>query len=721
MKLNKIKILGASVLVLLSVFLFAGCSTKTNTSTFDAKSAVIVSETKSKDASLYTSTEPRENLKRISRSDMTVLYFDESNYSICIYDTGAKKLWRALPEKSGNEKPAIISVTVNCKGREYILNSQDDSVAQKLVSYEIGDNNVSINYSFKKEIDGKVNIDFTVPLVFTARDGMMSIELDCEKMNESNKGNAVIEKISLLNWFGSTVDSEKGDYLFIPDGSGAIIETKPKPKKFKNVSLPVYEDGGAYIASFGMKTADSAFVALVEQGDAVSTINAEKALSSGGSNKVYASFDITQAKKSDGTISLAGKPYNDTIKISYRFLSYDTADYVGMASACRELLIRNSVLDLQEQNDPDGSLPLNLTLIGAAKFAKPGKGSHESISVLTNPEQAYDILSYIKSKGIGSINVAYQGIFKGAIEQKSTLKLAAAFKEKKKINELIQFAQNQNIEIFAGVNLFSAAKSSIREKAIGLNSKPVILTEEMLSSTLISSTAENALQRAGKLEKISETKLASVRKLDFTGVCLNDAGKILYSDNTKNKEQNQQQVKETITNQVAAFSASKKLMISGGNIYSLKYAKAITDLPNEASLKRKYVQAIPFMQILLHGYTDYSSTAFNLETDSETAFLKAVEYGCVPAYDLYFADYSTDETQDNYSYENYVSQMQVFYERMNSAFSGLRDKKITAHSEVKSGVFCTEYGSSASIYVNYNDKDVTVNGITVEAKSFIRV
>ena len=58
---------------------------------------------------------------------------------------------------------------------------------------------------------------------------------------------------------------------------------------------------------------------------------------------------------------------------------------------------------------------------------------------------------------------------------------------------------------------------------------------------------------------------------------------------------------------------------------------------------------------------------------------------------------------------------------MSSVLSDLRDKKITAHSEVKSGVFRTEYGSSISIYVNYNDKDVTVNGVTVEANSFIRI
>ena len=56
-----------------------------------------------------------------------------------------------------------------------------------------------------------------------------------------------------------------------------------------------------------------------------------------------------------------------------------------------------------------------------------------------------------------------------------------------------------------------------------------------------------------------------------------------------------------------------------------------------------------------------------------------------------------------------------------NVFADLSDRKITAHYRVKSGVYCTEYGAGTSIYVNYNKKDVTVSGVTIEARDFLKV
>lgn len=644
---------------------------------------------------------------------MTVLYLDESNNSVCIYDAGSKMLWRALPENN-KEKATVISVTVLYNGTEYVLNSQDDSVAKKLSTSEIGDNNVKINYGFDESLKNGAKIKFNVPLVISAQDGSMSVEIDCEEMNESNKGNTIIKSISLLESFGADKTGEKDDYLFIPDGCGAIVSKETNPEKFNPISLPVYKNGEVVIPAFGIKTGNGAFVSLVEQGDSIATIKAEKALSTGGFNKAFSSFEITETKTENNEITISGNSYNDRIKVSYRFLSDDTANYVGMASACRELLIRNGVLDLQEQNSDDGVLPLNLTIIGSAKFAKPGKGNTATKNTLTNFEQALDMLSYIRSKGIGSINVKYDGIFKG------NSRLSAVFSKKKALNDLLAFSRNQNIRIYPSIELLSA--SDLSSKAVSIDSGPIEISTEKVLSNVFSATENKFLQPGRKIEKHSSKLLSSMRKYDFDGVCLSDVGKLVYSDNSKNNAETIQQTKNIIAEQINAFSSSKKLMVSGANIYSLKYAGVVTDVPTSAVCeKKKQCRAIPFLQILLHGYTDYSPVAFNLENDSETAFLKAVEYGCVPAYDLYFADFGTDEIRDNYYYENYTSEMQTYYDRMSNALSDLRDKKITAHYEVKKGVFCTEYGSSTIIYVNYNNRDVRVNGAIVEAKSFIRM
>ena len=46
---------------------------------------------------------------------------------------------------------------------------------------------------------------------------------------------------------------------------------------------------------------------------------------------------------------------------------------------------------------------------------------------------------------------------------------------------------------------------------------------------------------------------------------------------------------------------------------------------------------------------------------------------------------------------------------------------MTAHYKVQDGVYCTEYNNSIIIYFNYNDTAVTVNSLTVEPKSALRV
>ena len=43
------------------------------------------------------------------------------------------------------------------------------------------------------------------------------------------------------------------------------------------------------------------------------------------------------------------------------------------------------------------------------------------------------------------------------------------------------------------------------------------------------------------------------------------------------------------------------------------------------------------------------------------------------------------------------------------------------HYKVQDGVYCTEYNNSIIIYFNYNDTAVTVNSLTVEPKSAMRV
>ncbi|MGN1444190.1 MAG: DUF5696 domain-containing protein, partial [Acutalibacteraceae bacterium] len=93
----------------------------------------------------------------------------------------------------------------------------------------------------------------------------------------------------------------------------------------------------------------------------------------------------------------------------------------------------------------------------------------------------------------------------------------------------------------------------------------------------------------------------------------------------------------------------------------------------------------------------------------------------IPSFSLYYKDLSNGKNTDPYYYMNSAANAQIAYEIMSAVLSGLSGKTITDHYRVKSKVYCTEYGGNISVYVNYRNTDVTVNGVTIGARDFVKV
>ena len=129
-------------------------------------------------------------------------------------------------------------------------------------------------------------------------------------------------------------------------------------------------------------------------------------------------------------------------------------------------------------------------------------------------------------------------------------------------------------------------------------------------------------------------------------------------------------------------------------------------------------KAVPFLQAILHGICDYGFTPINLSNDPTKAILKSIEYGAIPHYEWYFSSFGED---DVLHYSNSLSQARLVYENMKTMFSDLRDQRIVSHEEVKKNVMLTVYSSGSEIYVNYNNKAVSVGGITLDPMGFMRV
>ena len=195
----------------------------------------IVSSPYSKNSAEFSNTS-REKLLGVCVNNMTALYFDEKTCSVCVYDSGSGKLWRALPEKESGENTSVLSLKVLVGNSEYTLDSQNDSVAPGNAQYELGNDGVTVSYRFQKKL-GETEVDITVPVRFTAADGMLVSAVDCKNIKSDN---AVIEELSLLGFFGADSSGKSGDFMLVPDGCGAVIDTSQNAEKFDDISLSVY-------------------------------------------------------------------------------------------------------------------------------------------------------------------------------------------------------------------------------------------------------------------------------------------------------------------------------------------------------------------------------------------------------------------------------------------------------------------------------------------------
>lgn len=694
----------------------------------------------SEDRTVHYSESKNSFTEKAASSGLIELYIDSKTNSFGIYDTSLDQLWSTLPlldsltqGEALLSNASMASLKVIGGTDVYYLNTQDNSVDYGKASYQLIDGGVEFTFDIfsdrktaEKTAYSKTDIGFNVTMKVTLADGSMVV--DCKYKNLTGNPDACIESIDLLNSFGAYNDTQEDDFLLVPDGSGAIIKTSVYDESFEALSFAVYgndpstdseSDGTAVIPAFGIKHGNSAFVSLIQKGDAVATVNAEKAKSLSEYNRVYSSFSVTPVIYSDETLYISKTASVDEISLCYRFLSGNNATYAGLASACREQLIRNSVLSTNTVIE--GSyLPFFLTVTGAATESF---GPIEYTAQMTAFEQTQDMLSRMKSKGINNVNVRYVGVFTGGVNSRDIAgaRLLGRIGGTEGLSELYDYVTTQKMNLFIDINLLSSASGFSSRSAVNLQKKsgeymPLVSQADYMGTGI----SQRNYRSLDSLKKIVSSVLADSRSFSFSGFCLNDAGSLLYSDFSTNGYL-RQDAADMIKASIASLSTGHKTMAVNGNFYMLKNIDTIVNLPLSAKAANSgaYV-SVPFVQLVLHGIVDYAGDPINTETNLEETLLKHVEYGACPHFAWNYESEGVEEN-DVYYYDNTINTAAEFYTQANELLSDLRSARITDHYEVQDGVFCTEYDTGAMIYVNYTDNDCSTHGIVIEAGSYFRV
>ncbi len=711
MNISKTSPLKLISLILLISILFTSCA-GTNSKSISLRSGIISPDNAGEEYHMSDS----KNYKVIASSGLIIMYFDKTTMSVGIKDTVSNVFWTSIPQSSVSKSlqyAPLSLILCDNKGNRYKLNTQDNSIAVEQAKYLIGESGVTVTYKLSSK-DEKVSAECV--LRYSLADGTFYVNFSMNSVNLPD--NTYLEKIELLNDFGAYEKTADGDFIFVPDGSGALIYTSVKDDNFTPISLKVYgndlaldnsfSSGPCLFGAYGIKHGAGAFLCTILNGAEIATINAyrnsDETLNSVGA--VFTTCDSVETEKS----IRYGNKYKQEIDLCYRFLSGKSATYSGFASACRETLIRNSTLSSRTLSISQQNIPLIVSL-QAGYVSQSGK-----YQVKSDFNQALSLITLLKAKGVNNVFLRYNGLSKKANNGNTVF--ADFYKElgkNKDYENLYNYISTQQFSLFLDTDILSSSR--VNTSAKNIYGKNIFMSPE--EGLLLNSPVKK--QKFLKMNAIEKSidDILDRSSISFDGYALNDMGNYLYSDYSSDLY-TRSNSKAEIKKQVPVLASYKKVMIDNGNFYSIKNADYIYNIATTvyANPESQAYVAIPFVELMLHGTYEYSTSAANSTDDMTTAFLKAIEYGCLPTVSWYCDE---SDSKDPYYYNNNINDIVSLYLKANDIFNDLRDNRMTSHNEVKENCYCTEYNNSVKVYVNYSDKDISIGGITIPARDALKV
>jgi len=590
---------------------------------------------------------------------------------------------------------------------------------------------------------------FIVPLVYELDGQQLLARIDTAEVRDTEA--FPLRSIKLLPFFGAAGLKEDG-YIFVPDGSGALIGLNQNHAGARAYELPLYGEDGtpkgneliqdqykeiSRLPVFGLKRGDEAVLAIIEQGDAQATIAAEPSGRLNSYNYVNASFRMKNMEPVQfraGSVSRQipkySEMYSQGIAIRYSFLNGEKANYMGMAERYRQYLIeQHSLTPLQESDE----LPFVVELVGAIPVRKTFLGiPYETVEPVTTFDEAIEILEQLQQKGIKHIQLKYSGWFNDGYYHTlpSRIKPVRVLGGTKGFQKLIEYTETHQIEFYPDVALQRVYKNgkgfkAQRDATRFLNRKGVAKKEIDLVTTNLTERLYYLLA-PDKLKNVVQSFLNHVTRLNISSLSLRDLGEDLNSNVTSEKSTSRQEAQFLVTDNLEKMKTEvERLMISGGNAYSLPYASTIVNAPLRSSHFNIETEEVPFYSFVIHGYADYAGKPLNMEQDqdSRVSILRMLETGATPIYQWFYADPAViRDTKLNglYSaaYENWIDEAAQCYQEMNEVLGEVRNQPITNHRRLQEQVYETTYGQGLRVIVNYNRASIEVDGMTIEGLGY---
>jgi len=552
-------------------------------------------------------------------------------------------------------------------------------------------------------------------------------------------------KLSLLNlklypMFGAAPSSGQEGYLFVPDGSGALIDFKENRTNDKSVYREsIYGNDASFFSEstdrlmpkipvFGVKNGDKAMVAVMEGGEEYNKLFASPSGAYGVFNWITPElqyrikfYQNTSRKANTGFYTYSKERFNGNERVTkYFLLNGEQSSYVGMASRYRQYLMETKGLKKLEVTG--NKLPLFLDIVGAD--IKKGL-VWDSYIEGTTTAQATEMVKRLYGLGIENMSIRYLGWQKGGYSS-----FGGLFPVDKRLGgnegmkQFIRFADSLQIPVYLGVNytINNNGKDSFSGRYEGMRN----MAGQVLEYTSFANRELVTMVSPKYSEVILNKDLPDFKELGAKGLYFEDGiGRNLDSDfnnrylstrseTMKTQQRMLQSVKDTLGG----------VQVERPNIYTIGQANHLHRLDDDYSYDLFIDRPVPFLQIALHGLVTYTSDWANMRDQYRNEFLRSIEYGSYPSF--IFTHAESEDMKGAFwiwyyslNYRDWETMAVEEYQRYNEALGDVQNKFIVNHRNLAPKVFETTYEGGKRIIVNYDTAPYTGGGLNVPAQDFI--
>jgi len=594
---------------------------------------------------------------------------------------------------------------------------------------------------------------FNAAVEYTLEDGELVVNMDTSLIEVPET--MPLSRIQMLPYFltSDVTGEDKEGYMFIPDGSGALIyldSTKMTEYRYQEhfynddqlVDATTYSRTDAHLQMpvYGMKTSDSTILGVIENGAEVATLDA---VICGFENsepfaKMRVFFDIreNQAMKTESdsgyTVNKATDDiYDGLITLRFFWLD-DDADYVDMANCYAAYLEEKGALTAK---DADEEAPMYVEVLGTTDKTQYFLGiPYEGKEILTTFDEAKAILTDLDASGVKNIKLIYSGMVNGGMNQRGLekgVKFAADLGGGSDFKALASYADSIGAEVYPnlllqslytkkGLSSGNMAFNIVNARAQLYRFNPVLteVDDEVEYPQYV--VSPNYIAEYWKDVKSSYSK-----KTGLTTMASEDL-MVWLGTNYRDDHVSPGTAHDIYTEAVADLADGMSLMMYNPIADAYAYTNVLTDIPTGDSGLRILDASIPFMQIVLDGSKTYSTESLNLDsTDIQADFMKAIETKSAPKFTFTYRDSAllADTTQDDLfavDYNYWKDSVGTYYAEYQEFYEAVKDAVIEEHElfDRNEDLRVVTYSNGVKVYLNYSNQDEKIDGVKVPALSY---